>query len=109
MSQFNCTACGLCCKRVGKTKDAAIERMKQGEDSEMLREIVAFPYSYDEKGVCSKLGPDNLCTVYDHRPLICQVQKFREVYLPTLSEEKWYEIQEDACKQLQDADKRNTL
>lgn len=36
----------------------------------MLKE---FPHSFDESGRCEMLGEDNKCSVYDSRPLICNI------------------------------------
>lgn len=109
MSNFNCTACGLCCKRVGKTVGMAQKSLREGNRSAIMIEAAAFPYSYDEKGVCEMLGEDNQCKIYDRRPLICQVENFGKTFHPNLSQEAWFKLNEQGCKDLQDADKRNTL
>jgi len=62
---YPCTSCGACCKRI----DKIAEGFKQiGLD---------FPYTWDETGKCEKLV-DNQCSVYDHRPLLCNIEKVAE-------------------------------
>lgn len=38
-----------------------------------------FPYSWDESGCCEMLE-NNLCSVYEDRPLLCNVKKISELY-----------------------------
>jgi len=58
--KFDCSGCGSCCKRVGKS----MELLKQ----------IGFPYGTKEDGMtCEKLTEDNKCSVYRNRPDACNV------------------------------------
>lgn len=85
---FNCTGCGLCCLHV----DRAVEMTK-------MSHILEFPYTWDESGKCEMLGDDHKCTIYHDRPLLCNVEKFAEVF--KLDKEEFYKANEEACKDLQ--------
>ena len=61
---FPCIGCGACCRRVGQV-------LKFPEDHPLH-----FPYSHTNN-VCEKLI-DNKCSVYENRPLICNVEKVAE-------------------------------
>lgn len=44
---------------------------------------------------------DSLCTIYDERPLICNVARVYEVaFKDVMSEEAFYEMTEEACRKL---------
>lgn len=81
---FPCTGCGACCRRVSNLKDII----------DIAPEL-AFPYSWDESGKCEMLGDDNKCKVYENRPLICNVDKFIEVF--GVSKKKFYKQNIKAC------------
>ena len=83
---FTCTACGCCCKRVGQRLD-------------QLQKL-DFPYQADEKGWCEKLV-DNLCTVYDNRPDVCNISKMAEQFE---DQGLFYQINAMACNQMQEMD-----
>lgn len=51
--KFQCSKCGACCKRIGKTG--------------------LMPDRGD--GACIHLGDDNLCKIYDTRPELCNMEK----------------------------------
>jgi Fe-S-cluster containining protein len=70
MNNFPCTGCGACCRRI---KSAVSNFMDAGINME-------FPYQWDENGVCEMLTEDNKCSVYEDRPLICNIEKFAEVF-----------------------------
>ncbi len=92
---FNCTKCGLCCSNIGK----AIENAK-GRDGELMKELAAFPYKYDESGRCENLGEDKMCKIYETRPDICSVNKIYEKYMrEEMSTDEWYAVNEAACRQ----------
>jgi Fe-S-cluster containining protein len=80
MSNFPCTACGLCCQRAGNAVRHARTLISMGETNPYAKEIAAFPYPFDETGRCSQLTADNKCAVYDKRPLICDIEKVWEKY-----------------------------
>lgn len=67
-SGFPCTGCGACCMVIGKVL-SNVDCL----DNPVLRAAVeVFPYKADENGVCEKLI-DNKCSVYDDRPIMCNV------------------------------------
>jgi len=81
---FKCSGCGVCCHHV----DRAVESSKDlGLD---------FPYGWNEDGKCDMLGDDNKCTVYDKRPLLCNVDKLIEVF-DIKDKEGFYELNKQAC------------
>lgn len=89
---FKCSGCGLCCKNVAKVAESV-------KNIEELR----FPYSHDN-GVCEKLNEDNTCSVYEDRPLICNVDALIDYY--KLNKKSFYELNELGCKELQKNDKK---
>lgn len=56
MSKFPCTKCGACCRSLG-----AVPINKE-----------LFPYT-TINGVCEKLTANNTCSVYENRPLVCNI------------------------------------
>ena len=77
-----CTKCGECCRHIGH-----IPSMKgyAGED-----------------GACKFLGEDNLCTIYEKRPPVCNVAKVYETFFKDkVPEEIFYEKTAEACRLLQ--------
>ena len=74
MDSFDCSKCGKCCIHI----HLLFERLPQlakliGEDN------AAFPYSHSN-GICEKLNLDNnLCSVYENRPVICNIDKLIEI------------------------------
>ena len=75
---FNCDKCGLCCRRVGR-----------------------FPFmkEYDRgDGVCRYLTTDNLCAIYENRPLICNVGLlYEKFYSNVMSREEYDLLNSEAC------------
>lgn len=63
---FPCTGCGCCCKRLNKA-DTSIINDKNNP--------LYFPYLFDETGRCEKLTNDNRCSVYNERPLVCNIDR----------------------------------
>ena len=60
-------------------------------------------YANDD-GSCKFLGEDNLCTIYEERPTICNVAKvYEEFFKDKVPEEIFYEKTAEACKKLQNA------
>lgn len=96
--EFNCTGCGLCCKQIGHI-------VKNGAPFDFLEKATReFPYQAKEDGSCEKLDENNKCTVYDHRPLLCNINKLGdEPYMP-MTKEVWFEMNYMGCKTLQDED-----
>lgn len=80
---FKCTKCGQCCKNVN----------------------LSIIYNYLDRGdgCCRYLDlKNNLCTIYEQRPLICQVDACYERYFKSIyTLEEYYEMNYKVCKQLQ--------
>jgi Fe-S-cluster containining protein len=95
MDKFECTSCGLCCKKIGKI-------LKYGAPFDYLKKATReFPYKANEDGSCEKLDKDNKCSVYDDRPLLCDISRLGdEPYMP-MSKEVWYEMNYKGCETLQ--------
>jgi len=89
--EFPCTGCGLCCKRIGAiTADPEVFR-----GVPVLYEAVKeFPYEALPDGSCSMLSNDR-CTVYEERPLLCNVKKLGELH--NLDRDSWYAINAMSC------------
>jgi Fe-S-cluster containining protein len=68
---FPCTKCGLCCTKVSKVAHIL---------NALPDTTLHFPYSWNDKGHCEKLQ-DNLCSVYETRPKVCQVGLMGGSYL----------------------------
>ena len=73
---FPCTGCGMCCKNAGSWVAMArtVAESPGYTPAPLIEEVAGFPYAFDEHGACEKLGADNKCTVYDHRPDICSIE-----------------------------------
>ena len=91
---FECTSCGLCCKQIGKIVGsiAPFPWMQKATDE--------FPYEAREDGSCEKLE-DNRCTVYDNRPLLCDVNRMGDEPEMPVDKETWFNMNYIGCKQLQ--------
>ena len=46
---------------------------------------------------------DNICTIYDHRPTICNVDlMYEKYYKEYMSKEKFYELNSQVCTKLKE-------
>jgi len=86
MISFKCSGCGCCCKRI----KLVIDNLD-----------IDFPYGYDENGVCDMLV-DNKCSVYETRPLICNVDELFK--FSSITREEYYKINHDACNKMMEED-----
>ena len=92
--EFPCTGCGECCRRIQSLLEGS-------HDDVRVQELVdRFPYKTRSDGSCEMLGDDGRCSVYEHRPLICNV-KMGGVFLK-MDEMTWYQINADGCNRLID-------
>lgn len=74
---FQCDKCGICCKLLkGIPQLAAFDR---GD------------------GVCIHLK-DNLCSIYDSRPDICNVEKMYILFKDQMTEEEYIQLMTDSCR-----------
>ena len=75
---FNCTKCGECCRHIDR-----------------VPELSKFD---DGNGVCIHLK-GNLCDIYYHRPVICNVDRMYELYFANeYLKDDFYKINENACE-----------
>lgn len=79
---FNCWNCTACCRLCNK-----IEELKQ----------------YDRgDGTCVNLTDDNLCSIYENRPEICNTKRmYEKKWKLVMSWDKYVELSEVACKILE--------
>jgi len=88
---FPCTGCGLCCQRMHDV----FNNLKQLREYPVLfNAVVEFPHDIRKDGSCSKFV-DGRCSVYEDRPLLCNVQKLGETMEVDLME--WYRANAKAC------------
>ncbi len=93
MTDFPCTECGLCCKNLKNalTWDAP-DWMKPA--------IEAFPYKTLEDGSCEKMV-GNRCSVYEDRPLLCNLDKLHDELDVPMSKQEWFDLNVKGCHSLQ--------
>ena len=92
---FPCTSCGECCKNIG----SGFEKTLKTDVPLVIKDLIKqFPYKLDENGACSMLNADNSCSVYDHRPIICNMKLGAK--LLGLDEYTWFKQNADACNEL---------
>ena len=78
---FPCNQCGLCCKNISHIKE--LETFDRGD------------------GSCKYLK-DNLCSIYESRPLICRIDEmFNTYFLHIYTKKEYIEININACQSLQ--------
>ena len=78
---FKCDCCGLCCRSLKKVP--ALADFDRGD------------------GVCIYLRDDNLCSIYDHRPEICNVELMYERYFSKkYSLDEFYAMNKKVCDAL---------
>jgi Fe-S-cluster containining protein len=81
MTKWKCNMCGECCRHVDRVP--------------ALREFAK------EDGSCSFLE-GNKCSIYDHRPLVCNVRGIYERFFKgQVPEDLFYEKTAQACAELQ--------
>jgi len=88
---FPCTGCGACCRVISWADDVVVR-----DDPEHPH---YFPYTHKD-GVCEKLGPDNKCTIYETRPLICRIEDSCKYF--GHDPEEYYTINIKGCHKLID-------
>jgi Fe-S-cluster containining protein len=89
---YPCTGCGECCKRVQTVLEGS-------HDHPVIRELVKrFPYKAQEDGSCEMLTKEGRCSVYDTRPLLCNIKLLR--VLLQADEEEYYRINSYWCNSM---------
>lgn len=77
---FQCNQCGLCCKNL--TLSQVYAELDRGD------------------GTCKYLK-DNLCSIYNDRPLLCRIDESYEVFFrDSFSREEYYRINYEMCNKL---------
>ena len=93
MDNFPCTKCGLCCKQLANTI------AKQAILPQKLQDLLSiFPYKAKPDGSCPKLTEDGLCSVYDSRPIICNIKLGAQLLNHDITD--WYRINAENCNSL---------
>jgi Fe-S-cluster containining protein len=59
-----------------------------------------FPYKAREDGSCEKLK-NNLCSVYEDRPLLCNIDRMADETDIPVSKETWFDLNYKGCEILQ--------
>ncbi len=86
--RFKCDMCGLCCQNL---KEAPIRaKLDRGD------------------GICRHFDTkSHMCKIYNTRPVICNVDKFYNLFLKNkMSKICYYELNYAACRQLKHKFKR---
>ncbi len=77
---FDCSMCGECCRHIN-----------------LIPELTEFD---NGSGVCIYLQ-GNLCSIYENRPDICNVDVMYEKKFKTkYTKEEFYKVNQDACKEI---------
>lgn len=84
---FKCDKCGLCCMNVDKSKIYA--ELDRGD------------------GICRYFDiKTKLCTIYDERPILCNIDKAYETFFKnSMSLEEYYKLNYESCKILKNENK----
>lgn len=79
---FECDCCGLCCMQVSESP--LYSDLDRGD------------------GICSFFDcKTKLCTIYDHRPIRCDVDKTYELFFKNqMSKESYYSLNYEGCLKL---------
>jgi Fe-S-cluster containining protein len=82
LDSFQCLKCGACCRSLDKS--------------------IHFAEYHDGNGVCKYLDDKtNLCTIYDKRPLLCNIDKAYDAYFKAYMTREEYNNQNlNVCKLL---------
>ena len=79
--KFKCTKCGLCCMNI--------------QNVELAKDLD------DGTGVCRYFErKSKLCTIYESRPEICNVEKGYKFFENTMSYDEYIELNYKICKEL---------
>lgn len=77
---FECDKCGACCRSLKRSE--LYSKLDRGD------------------GICKYLN-DNLCSIYDIRPVLCRVDECYDLYFKELySREEYYRLNYEACENL---------
>ena len=77
---FDCKQCGNCCRKLNRS--GLYKELDRGD------------------GVCKYLI-ENLCSVYDERPLLCRIdESYNEIFSEIYTKEEFYRLNEEACRNM---------
>ena len=84
--KFFCDQCGACCKNIRRANFA--HELDRGD------------------GICKHLDTStNLCTIYNERPIFCNVDAYYEKFLSqTMSRQDFYALNKKVCDDLKKFD-----
>jgi Fe-S-cluster containining protein len=76
-------------------------RRKGIDDADTVSKLLcAFPYAFNLKGECEKLF-NGLCTVYDKRPIVCDVDKMWALhYSDNINQKDFYALNKMKCGEI---------
>lgn len=87
---FKCDCCGLCCRSLKKVP--VLRNFDRGD------------------GVCIYLQKDNLCSIYNHRPEICNVDLMYERYFSKIfSREVYDQLNTKQCATLKSSKNKRDI
>ena len=82
---FPCDKCGACCRNIDLS--SLYVELDRGD------------------GVCRYLF-ENLCSIYDERPLLCRVdESYEKIFAGRMSKEEYYRLNHVACDKLKKKDR----
>ena len=93
MSHFPCTQCGLCCKQLKSSLDNLNSFPLVIQDL-----LKRFPHQTKPDGSCSMLNDDGSCSVYENRPIICNIDLMGQ--LLHIDTPELYRINAESCNTL---------
>lgn len=96
---FPCTGCGACCTKIGGLLDP---KVKFEEPDRTL--VEQFPYKAREDGSC-EMFIDGKCSVYESRPVLCNIKERWRIYFSTQSWDEHMLEQKRGCDILQRRDR----
>ena len=92
MIDFPCSSCGECCKRLGSVLNTSYS-------NDIIQELVdRFPYKANPDGSCEMLNTQSQCSVYTHRPLICNIKLV--AILLKKDQQEHYKLSAKACNKM---------
>tara|TARA_R100000458_G_C8088808_1_gene120418 strand:- start:85 stop:420 length:336 start_codon:yes stop_codon:yes gene_type:complete len=93
MIDFPCTQCGQCCRQIGSIL------ANSSSFPTVIQDLInRFPYQVNQDGSCSKLNSDNLCSVYDNRPIMCNIKLMGQLLHQNTPD--WHKLQAKYCNEM---------
>lgn len=80
---FRCDMCGMCCRNVKRYKEEVYPVLKT-----WMGEAMPDCSIEDNDGICVYLKEDNRCSIYDHRPIICNTDEMFNLISRTIGIDK---------------------